>query len=85
MFLQKDIVLHELGHAIGFYHEQSRVDRDNYLLVKWDNIRPANSFNFNRASTSAYSDYGVPYDYNSIMHYGPRVRTRIVWRHALRP
>ena len=32
------LVLHEFGHAIGYYHEHNRPDRDDTVEVKWDNI-----------------------------------------------
>ncbi|KAG7165510.1 Blastula protease 10-like 6, partial [Homarus americanus] len=61
-------IVHELGHSLGFFHEQSRPDRDTYVTILLDNVITGKEHNFQIQSTAL--DYGVPYDYTSIMHYG---------------
>ncbi len=60
-------LLHEIGHAIGFWHEQSRPDRDNYVTINWDNIQEGLASQFNLRHEVDYQ--GEEYDYASIMHY----------------
>ncbi|XP_060114559.1 meprin A subunit alpha-like, partial [Heteronotia binoei] len=67
----KAIVSHEILHALGFYHEQARPDRDDYIKIWWDRIVPDQSFNFQKYSSDVLNDLNTPYDYESIMHYGP--------------
>ncbi|KAK3083946.1 hypothetical protein FSP39_005797 [Pinctada imbricata] len=64
------IVEHEIGHAVGFYHEQSRPDRDNFVEIVTDNILGPNRHNFEKQPNTRVDVYGVPYDYLSVMHYG---------------
>ncbi|KAI4885801.1 hypothetical protein NFI96_013793, partial [Prochilodus magdalenae] len=67
----KAIVEHELLHALGFYHEQSRSDRDDYVRIWWDQIIEGKEHNFNKYDDSFITDLNTPYDYESIMHYRP--------------
>jgi hypothetical protein len=59
--------IHEIGHTIGLWHEQSRSDRDSYITIVWDNILQGLEHNFLQ-HVSDGDDVG-PYDYGSIMHY----------------
>ncbi|XP_066120933.1 astacin-like metalloendopeptidase [Saccopteryx bilineata] len=61
------IVLHELMHVLGFWHEHSRADRDRYIRVNWNEIRPGFEINFVKSQSS---NMLVPYDYSSVTHYG---------------
>lgn len=71
----KGIVMHEMGHSLGFYHEQSRPDRDNYVYIHFENINPGSRFNFNKYTTDTIDSLGTPYDYESLMHYGKKYFT----------
>uniref|UniRef100_A0AAR2LI47 Metalloendopeptidase n=1 Tax=Pygocentrus nattereri TaxID=42514 RepID=A0AAR2LI47_PYGNA len=61
------IAQHELNHALGFYHEHTRNDRDYYVRINWANISPTLQYNFNTENTN---NLNTPYDYSSVMHYG---------------
>ncbi|XP_029360022.1 meprin A subunit beta-like [Echeneis naucrates] len=61
-------VEHEFLHALGFYHEQSRFDRDDYVTIVFENIIEGRENNF-RKVTEEESISALPYDYMSVMHY----------------
>ncbi|XP_013873453.1 high choriolytic enzyme 1 [Austrofundulus limnaeus] len=61
------IAQHEMNHALGFQHEQTRSDRDKYVKINFENITPSTAYNFEKHDTN---NLDTPYDYSSIMHYG---------------
>lgn len=66
----KGIVIHEIGHAIGWIHEHMRPDRDDYIKVNFEVIPTKWRRNFLKYSNIAINTHNITYDYNSIMHYG---------------
>lgn len=61
-------VMHEIGHLIGFEHEHTRNDRDQYIQIHWENIDASKTHNFDFAPSG--TQLIGEYDYASIMHYG---------------
>ncbi len=72
------IVLHELLHAAGFWHEQSRPDRDDHVYIQWSNIERGREDNFAKYSRAEVSTLQLPYDTQSVLHYSSNAFSRYV-------
>jgi Astacin (Peptidase family M12A) len=59
--------IHEIGHVVGLWHEQSREDRDMFITINFAKIIPGTEHNFDQHITDG-DDIGA-YDFGSIMHY----------------
>jgi hypothetical protein len=66
------IIVHELLHCLGFWHEHQRPDRDNFVQINCGNVQGGcngSTFSVNFPIVSAATAYGY-YDFDSVMHYG---------------
>jgi astacin len=62
----KGIIMHEIIHALGFYHMHSSMDRDGFVKINYSNVIYGLSYAFDRYTTS---NFGTTYDLESVMHY----------------
>ncbi|KAI1729142.1 astacin (Peptidase family m12A) domain-containing protein [Ditylenchus destructor] len=69
--IQVGTIVHELMHTVGFFHEQSRYDREQFIQILWTNVVNGADDQFEKYGVNVIDQLNEPYDYASIMHYGP--------------
>jgi hypothetical protein len=60
-------VQHEMLHAVGLWHEQSRPDRDDFIQLNVGCIEPSALDQYEKQTGAGVLG---PYDFYSLMHYG---------------
>lgn len=65
----EDTIKHEIGHAMGFYHEQKRPDRDQFIAVNDSQTKWLQKSQFEKLAADSVIMVGT-YDLDSVMHYG---------------
>uniref|UniRef100_A0A4W3GTR3 Metalloendopeptidase n=1 Tax=Callorhinchus milii TaxID=7868 RepID=A0A4W3GTR3_CALMI len=79
------IVVHELGHVVGFWHEHTRPDRDAHVTIIRENIQPGQEYNFLKMEPAEVNSLGEGYDFDSIMHYARNTFSRGVFLDTILP
>ncbi|XP_018429646.1 PREDICTED: tolloid-like protein 2 [Nanorana parkeri] len=84
------IVVHELGHVVGFWHEHTRPDRDEHVTIVRENIQPfvviaGQEYNFLKMEPGEVNSLGETYDFDSIMHYARNTFSRSVYFDTILP
>ncbi|XP_068712093.1 uncharacterized protein [Montipora foliosa] len=78
-------IVHEIAHSLGFFHEHSRPDRDQFVEVHWRNVESGYEKNFYKETDDTVDSLGVGYDYGSVMHYGEFFFTKTRGMKTLEP
>lgn len=65
---KKGTIIHEMLHTLGLFHMHTAVDRDKYVKINWNNIKPGFKDAFEKY-TNGVSMFRTSYDYQSLMHY----------------
>lgn len=72
----KGIIQHELIHALGYDHMHSHFDRDDFVTIKWKNLKPGTEDNFQKVNPRFFGNFGTSYDPESVMHYSATAFTK---------
>ena len=65
------LIIHEILHSLGFFHEHTRPDRDNFIEIIKENVVSESSYDVNFSlKESSEVITSEEYDKSSIMHYG---------------
>ncbi|XP_063068690.1 hatching enzyme 1.2-like [Engraulis encrasicolus] len=80
--MSMSVTQHELNHALGFFHEHTRSDRDKYIKINWQYVVKSAVSQFGKRDTN---NLDTTYDYNSIMHYDRFAFTNTPGRETLTP
>ena len=59
--LREGVIIHEIFHALGFFHEHSRPDRDDYIRIDYDNLRDGLLHNFEPLNLRNWFNMSIPY------------------------
>lgn len=74
--MTKGVAMHEMLHAIGFFHSHSDTARDDYVKINYDNVVSGKEYNFALYTNNYVTAFNQAYDYKSIMHYGAYAFTK---------
>lgn len=69
---RQGVIVHELLHTLGFRHQQGASDRDDYIRIVYENIVEGKDKFFQKFSEEEFTQFGIEYDYGSIMHYAAK-------------
>lgn len=76
-------ILHEIMHSLGFEHLHTTPDRDEFIKVNWDLIDKKNHESFKIEANPNVTDFGLGYDFDSVMHYYSRAFSTDENKHAM--